>query len=275
MVGTETEDVILNTLPDGFKTTFLDTDRLRRLAEQDPSQALGETVEDYKSFTLTERDIIRNLADRVNTSFLTVERTIELPGLQLALDPDPVPGKGSLLEQWVALYKQDSDTPTGTIKDPARASTDDIVLSFATPEVYNEVNDNGGSVSNFVNTGLSGGSELQVVGQGGIDTSVNTDGNTLNLDSDEYFFFTGDFIDLSDGKSVVTATELSDVDGEDYGPQNAIFQNRLSGAHLLTTQGFYATDTFDIDAKVYEDGDAELVPVGFYIADGRKAPALV
>lgn len=274
MVGTETEDVFLNTLPEGFRTTFLDSDRLRRLTNQDVS-TLNDTVEDYGDYVVTEREIITNLADRVNTSFLTPERTIELPGLQLALDPDVMPGTGSLLEQFVALYKADNDTPSGTVKDPARATVDDIVFSWASPEVYNQINDNGGSVSNFVNTGLTAGDELQVVGQGGVDTGVNTDGNSLNLDPDEYLFFTGDYIDLSDGKSIVTATELVDVDGEDYGPQNFLFQNRLSGAHIATSMGFYATDTVDLDAKVYDDGDSELVPVAFYVADGGKAPALV
>lgn len=274
MVGTETEDVFLQTLPEGFRTTFQDSERLRRLTNQDVS-VLDETVEDYGSNRLTERDLINNLADRVNTSFLLPERTIELPGLQLALDPSVLPGTGSLLEQFVALYKSDSDTPSGTIKTPLEATVDDIVFSFATPEVYNQANDNGGSASNFINTGLTGGNTLEVVGQGGIDTAVNTAGNSLSLDSDEYVFFTGDYIDLSGGKSVVTATEVADVDGEDYGPQNAIFQNRLSGAHLLTTQGFYATDTVDLDAKIYDDGDAELVPVAFYIADGQNSPALV
>jgi hypothetical protein len=275
MVGTEMEDAFVQTLPDGFKTTFAGESRLRRLSEQDPNAVLGDTVSDFNGNRLTEREIINNLADRVNTSFTLPERTIELPGLMLALDPSAVPGDGSLLEQWVALYLQDNSTPTGTVKDPKRASTDDIVFSFATPEVYNQVNDNGGSTPNFVRSGLSGGDTLQVVGEGGIDSANNSDGGTLSLADDEYLFFTGDFIDLSDGKSVVTATEAANVDDQSYGPSSYIFQNRLSGAHLLTTQGFYVTDRVDVDAKVYEGGDTELVPVAFYLGDGSRTPDLV
>ena len=275
MAGTEIENAYVETLPDGFVTTFADSSRLRRLSEQDVASALSNTVEQYGSNSLTERDLINNLADRVNTSFTLPERTIELPGLTLALDPGLTDGDGTLLEQWVALYLQDNSTPSGTVKDPTRASTDDIVFSFATPEVYNEINDNGGSTPNHITSGLTAGNTLDLIGEGGIDTAQNTNGGTLSLDDDEYLFFTGDFIDLSDGKSVVSGTRVADVDDNDYGPSKFVFQNRLSGAHLLTTQGFYATDTVDLDVKVYQDGDAEIVPVAFYLADGGKAPSLV
>jgi len=43
----------------------------------------------------------------------------------------------------------------------------------------------------------------------------------------------------------------------------------------MTTQGSYATDSVQVDAKVYDDGDAELRPVGFYLGPGRNAPDLV
>lgn len=275
MVGTETEDVFVNALPDGFKTTFKDSDRLRRLLSKANSNAsLDGVVEDYNNFSLTERDIIIQQADRVNTAFLLPERTIELPGLQLALDDTLFKGGKSLLELFALLYRDDANTPTGTITDAARATTDDLVFTLATPEVFNQINSNGGTVENFRQTALTAGNTLEVVGQGGIDTSVNTAGNSLTLADDEMLFFTGDYIDLSDGKSVITKIELPDVDGEDFGPTEFLLRNRLSGAHLGVAQGFYATDTVDVDAKIYDDGDAELFPVAFYMADGSKAPSL-
>lgn len=264
-------------LPGGFQSTFLEPDRLRNLARANPGQSLGETVDEYSvsgtQSTLTENDIIASTADRVLTQFLTPERTLEFPGLALALNDENGP---SLLEQFAAKYKEDNDTPSGTIKDAARAGTDDILFSFATPEVYSEIaNGDLSGPDTFEQPNLTSGDTLELVGDSGIDETGSSNGSSLSLDDDEYLFFTGDFVDLSEGKSAVTATQLTDVDGEDFGPVNGIFSQRASGAHILTTQGTYATATIDIDAKVYADGDAEIVPIAFYMAPGRKAPALV
>lgn len=280
MVGTETEDAITANLPSGWQGTFLDSDKLRRLAKVSTNN-LGDTIEDYSgpgnnSFKLTERDAIRSLADRVNTAFLLPERTIELPGLQLALDPSVSPGSDSLIEHFAALYKADNDTPSGTIKPPALAGTDDIVFGFANPEVYSTIaNGNLSGPDNFEETGLSAGNTLELVGDSGIDTGANSANTPLSLDQDEYLFFTGDFIDLSGGKSVITKTQLTEVDDEDYNPKDALFSSRLSGAHIMTTQGTYATATVDIDAKIAFAGDAEVVPVAFYMAPGGNWPGLV
>lgn len=268
MTKTTLEEAISASLPDGFKTTFRDSDKLRKLQNEQVNN-LGTTVEDYDNFVLKESDIIENTAQRVLTSYLLPERTLELPGLALALEDN-------LVKKFAARYKRDNDTPSGTIKDVSRAGTDDIVFSFASPEVYNEINDNAGSVSSFAQDGLSGGSTLEVIGQGGVDTSVNTNGNSLNLDADEYLFFTGDFIDLSGGQSVITKTQWTDVDGEtDTSYVDALYSSRLSGAHIITTEGTFVTATADLDAKVYEDGDAEIAPVAFYLGPGNKAPSLV
>jgi len=271
------ESSLTENLPPGFQSTFLDPDRLRALRRSNPAQSLGDTVEEYSSggqtSTLTEEDIISSTADRVLTQFLTPERTLEFPGLALALNDG---GGSSLLEQFAAKYKEDNATPSGTIKDPARVGTDDIVFSFATPEVYSEIaNGDLSGPDTFEQSGLTGGNTLQLVGDAGVDEATNAAGATLSLDDDEYLFFTGDYVDLSEGKSVLTATQFKDVDGEDFGPMNALFSQRASGAHIMTTQGTYATASVDLDAKVYADGDAEVVPIAFYMAPGRKAPALV
>jgi hypothetical protein len=115
---------------------------------------------------------------------------------------------------------------------------------------------------------------VDLVGDSGIDVSANSNDATLTLDSDEYLFFTGDYIDVSDGKSVVTATQFTDVDGKEFGPVNSYFSQRLSGAHLMVTQGTYATSTVDLDLKSAYAGDAEVVPVCFYMGPGTKAPDL-
>lgn len=267
MVKTETEDAIASANPSGWKHTFYEDDRLRRLERADLS-LLGDTVDEYGGKTVTENDVIRYAAERVLTSFLTPEKTIEFPGLGLAVN-----GEMNLLEAFAALYKADNDTPSGTIKDPVRAGTDDIVFTFATPEVYNEIA--GTSKSDYLQGTVAGGDTVELVGDQGIDAGSSANGSALQLDADEYMFFTGDFIDLADGKGVVTATQIVDVDGRDFGPVDATFSARLSGAHILTTQGTYATTTIDIDAKAYAAGDPEVVPIAFYMGPGSKAPSLV
>jgi hypothetical protein len=266
MVATATEEAITASLPAGFKNLFYEGSRLRKLMNTQTNN-LGGTVEEYGDNVLTEQNVIENMAQRVLTSYLTPERTMELPGLALCLND-------GLLSQWAAHYKNDNDTPSGTIKDPARANVDDITFSPINPEVFYQINDDTTLPSNWITTGHTAGDTLEVVGDEGHDATNNTNGNALQLAPDEQVFFTGDFVDLSEGKSIVSKTQLSDVDGEDYGPVDAVLQTRLSGAHILTTQGTYATDSVDIDAKVYEDGDTELVPVGFYLGPGRKNPVL-
>lgn len=271
MARTTTEEAIAASQPQGFRSTFLEADRLRRLNNQNPANTLTDVVEDYGESQITERDVINRVANSVLTSFLTPERTIELPGLALCMNDE-----NNLLEKFASRYKEDNDTPSGTITDPERAGTDDIVFHFAGPEVYSEIaNGDLTGPDNFEATGLSAGDTLEVVGDSGIDEGSNSNGSSLSLDDDEYLFFTGDFIDLSDGKSVITKTQWTDVDGNDFGPSDALFSTRLSGAHIITTQGTYATATADLDAKVYSGGDSELVPVAFYMAPGTKSPALV
>jgi len=266
MTATAYEEALVESLPDGFTNTFIEGSRLRRL-QNNSTDNLNNTVEEYQNFTLTEADVINTLAQKVLTGFVSPERTIELPGLALAVQED-------LLAKWSAGYKMDNDTPSGTIKDPERAEVDDIILSPLTPEIFKEITGDNTLSPNYISENLTAGNTLNVVGNGGHDNSANS-GDPLSLDLNEQVFFTGDFVDLSQGQSVITATQYPDVDGADFGPSNAIAQTRHSGFHVMTTQGSYATDSVQVDAKIYEDGDAELRPVGFYLGPGRNAPNLV
>lgn len=257
------ESRLRGSLPSGFQSTLVESDRLRELANADMS-VLSEVVEDYGQNVLTERDIIRTEIQKVMTAFQTPQRTIELPGTGIEFEN---------IQRFVADYKSDNDTPSGTVKDEKRVKTDDLLFTFATPEVYAQVT--GQSQSTFKNTGLSEGTSLDIVGDNGLDAANNTPGASLSLDDDERMYFTGDFIDVSSGKSAITKIQWSDIDGEDYGPDNGFFSNRLSGTHLFSGQGAYVKSTADLDAKVYEAGNAEIVPVAFYIGPGTKAPSLV
>jgi hypothetical protein len=257
------ESRIRGTLPTGFQSTLQGSDRLRELANADMG-VLNEVVEDYGQNVLTEQDVVREEVQRVMTSFQTPERTVELPGTGLEFEN---------IQRFVADYKQDNDTPSGTVNNERTVNTDDILFTFATPEVYAEIS--GNPQTNFKNDDLSEGDTLEVIGDAGLSSAGNTNGLSLELDDDERLYFTGDFIDFSGGKSNVTRIQWSDVDGEDYGPSNGLFSNRLSGMHLFSGQGAYVKSTADLDAKVYEGGAAEIVPVAFYIAPGTKAPSLV
>jgi len=264
-MGTLTiQSALADELPDGFDTTLLASDRLRQLNNVNVADILGDTVEDYDGNTLTERDIVRVETERVINGFQTPERALELPGTALNF---------SYLEAFAAYYKQDNDTPSGTVKDPARANTDDIVFTFANPEVYEQITGNGQDT--FKAQGLNGGTVYDVIGDSGLAETGPTNGTSVSLDDNEMLFFTGDYIDISGGESVVSKIRWTDVDGEDYGANDAILYNRLSGTHVLTSQGAWVKSTADLDAKVYEDGNAEFVPVAFYMAPGTKAPGLV
>jgi hypothetical protein len=267
MTQTAFEQALTESLPDGFVNTFIEASRLRRLRSQSTSN-LNNTVAEYDSFTLTESDVIENTAQRMLTSFLTPERTIEFAGFALSL-------YAGLLTKWAARYKEDNDTPSGTVTNPERAEVDDIVFTPITPEVFVQITDDDTLSPNYVASGLTAGDRLDVIGDMGHDTSQNSADAALSLAPDEQIFLTGDFVDLTQGQSVVTATEYPNIDGNDFGPTNVMFQSRLSGAHIMTTQGTYCTDEVDLDAKVYDDGDAEVRPIGFYLGPGRKAPELV
>lgn len=250
--------------PDGFNTTLVDEDRLRELETQSLSD-IGATVADYEDYQLSEENIIDLQVRRVLTSFLTPERTLELPGTGMEVAADH-------LKKFAAYYKDDNETPSGVIKDPQRASPGDIVFTFANAEVWEQIS--GEDQHDFLSSDLTGGEVLDVIGDAGADTSENASDESLELDDDEMLYFTGDYIDLSEGKSVITKIQWSDVDGDSYGPDDGIFDNRLSGAHVMTAQGALVRSTADLDAKIYDDGDAELVPVAFYMGPATKAPSL-
>lgn len=265
--GTEllAESRFRGAMPDGFKTTLTDSDRLRQLENADLSQ-IDEVVDDYGNFQLTSRDLIQAEVQNVLTAFQTPERTLELPATGLEFD-------NNHLAQFAAYYKQDNETPSGTIKNLRRATVDDIVFTFASPEVYEEIS--GTAQDAYTTTGLTGGNTLELVDQDGLPGGGQASGTSLALDDDEMLYFTGDFIDLSDGKSVVTKIQYSDVDDKDYSAVDGVLSNRLSGTHLFSGQGALVKQSVDIDAKIYEDGDAEIVPVAFYMAPGSKRPSLV
>lgn len=259
----EIEKAIAGELPGGFDTTLLESDRLRQLQNADTS-ILSDVVEDYGNHQLTERDVIRTEIQKVVNAFQTPEGTLELPGTALEF---------SHLQSFAAYYKADNDTPSGTIKDLQRANTDDIVFTFASPEVYEEIS--GNAQDTFAIEGINGGNQVDVVGDSGLNETNPGAGTSLSLDDDEMLYFTGDYIDLSGGQSVLSKIQWADVDGEDYGPDDGVLATRLSSTHIFTAQGAWLKSTADLDAKAYDDGRAELVPVAFYMAPGTKAPTLV
>lgn len=263
MATLDTEVAMRDALPDGFETTLIEEDRLRQLEQADRSR-IQDTVDDYQGNTLTEEDIITLEIERVLTSFQTDDRTLEFPGTAIEF--------GRLLD-FAAYYKNDNDTPSGTIKDVRRAGTDDIVFSFANPEVYEEIS--GQSQDTFNVTGVTGGNTVEIVGDNGLNEANPSNGNTLSLDTDEMLYFTGDYVDLSGGQSVLSKIQWNDIDGDTYGADDGVLSSRLSATHILTAQGAWVKSTCDLDAKAYTDGDAELVPIAFYMGPGNKAPTLV
>lgn len=267
MTTLEIERALAGELPDGFVSTLASEDRLRELANQSDDN-LSDVVEDYDGNTLTERNIIRAEIQRSITAFQTPDTseggTLELPGTALEF---------SRILNFAAHYKEDNDTPSGTIKTPKRANTDDIVFSFANPEVYEEVS--GQSQDHYEITGITGGNTIEVIDTDGLAEAGQSGGTSLSLDQDEMMYFTGDFIDVSGGRAVLTKFQWNDIDGKQYGPVDAVLDSRLSATHIATAQGAWVKSSADLDAKGYLDGKAELIPIAYYMGPGNKAPALV
>lgn len=257
------ESRLRGALPDGFQTTLQGSERLRELSNAD-LDTLNATVEDYNSSQLTEADIIAKEVQRVLTAYSTPERTMEFPGTGLEMANDHI-------EQFAAAYKANQDTPSGTIKSPLRANPDDIVFTFAYPEVYEEIS--GTNQDNFLVEGEPVGT-LEVVDTDGLPDGGQSASTTLSLDDNEQLFFTGDFIDLESGRSIVSSLRWVDIDGEDYGRDGHLLSTRMGGNHILTGQGAWVKQTCDLDMKTYQSGDAEIVPIAFYMAPGSKVPSL-
>lgn len=263
---------LMDVSPSGWKTTLMDEKRLRSL-ESAPVNELSNIVAEYGKNKITEKDVIQKEAVKVANSYLTPDGIYDLPGLMLALD-------NKHLQKFAAAYVGDADTPSGNVAPVELADSSDTIFTFATPEVWDEIAsdpDNNGSSTgknNFLQDSLTAGNTLDLIADGGIDSSTSSSDTTLTLNQDEYLFFTGDVIDLS-GNGCITKLKITNKDGEsDYGPSTATLQERASDARVLTGQGAFIQNEVDVDAKVYQDGDAELVPIVFYMGPGTKAPGL-
>lgn len=257
---TLTEARLADKLPSAFLSTIYEADRLRSLDNQ--SVDLSGTVEEFGGNSFTEDDVIEKEIQKVLTSFLTPERTIELPGLGLEADR---------IKAFAQYYKDSDDTPTGAITDKTRASADDLVFTFAGPEVYNHITgaDDGdsGFINNFIIEDIDAGETITLIGEDGFNSSTE---EPLKLGEDEMLFFTGDYIDLSEGKSIFHRLQWEDIDGDtDHGPDDILLSGRLSGAHLGLGQGAWLKRQGQLTLKAYEDGDAEIVPVAFYMGPGH------
>lgn len=267
---TLTERRIRELTPTGFETTLTDDNRLRSLESVDYDDIIADIVQDYEGNSLSEKEIIDYEVERFITSFLTPERTIEMPGTGLEL------GNGHIYA-FAAQYKQSDDTPTGTIMDTRRAQSDDLVFTFAGPEVYNSIigaePGDPEYAANFKIEDVDEGEEVVLVGEDGFNS--DTEGS-MQLADNERMFFTGDFIDVSSGKSIFHRQEWVDVDGqtEDYGPYDFLLSNRLSGANVSMGHGAYVKRDAELHLKAYEAGDAEIWPVAYYMAPGHQAPDL-
>lgn len=272
------ESSILNTqrtfegLPDAFQTNFVDDERLESLSS---TWATGQVVQDELNNTVlsiseprdsrfTEKDVIDLVLDRVASSFTFRERTITLPGIEL---------NRKLIYAAAAEYKQDTDTPSGTIKPPELATADDIVFEAVTPDVYNDITGTADQADNFIRTGLTDDQSLDVIGSNGAAGGANQ----LQLNAADWLVYTGDVIDFLDDASL-TKWEYADVDGStNYGPTPGLIGRRGSELHYQLVSAFLVKEQVDINARVYDAGtnrEAEPYNVAFRFTDGSNAQPL-
>lgn len=258
-------------LPPAFQTNFIDDERLESLSK---TFAAGEVVKDLNSTVLsiaeprdarfTEKDVIDTVLDRVAAAFSFPERTIGLPGIAL---------NRKLIYAAAKQYKKDTDTPSGTIKPPELATTDDIVFEAVTPDVYNDITGTVDQADNFIRGSLTDDQALDVIGSNGAAGGTGT----LTLNDADWLFYTGDVIDFLDDASL-TKWLYADVDGDsNYGPTPAIIGRRGSSLHYQLIPAFLVKETVDIDARVYDAGvnnEAEPLNIAFRFTDGGSTQPL-
>lgn len=266
--------------PEGFRTTFINDDRLTYIQDahkrlQSGDLSLDQTVVEFGDHVLTERDVINRELNKVQSSFLLPERTVTLPGVALNRDA---------IMAIAAKFKDEHDLGPVVPSALAEPGQNQVVFEFATPEVYNDLANaqsgvSGVNANNFIrDNNLSAGNTVDIISDGGV---AGTQGNTAYLElarEDDELIFTGDILDPL-GDATLSKYEQADVDGnDDLGPEDVLFQRRLSNLHIQTVQGNYIKTRFDLDGKVYDGGDtgaAEPVPVVFRLGQADNAGALV
>lgn len=260
--------------PDGFRTNFLDDDRLETLGNvlaegvtasstDDSLTGITRSVSEPAGSEMREVDEIDRVLDRVVSSFITPERTIQLPGVEL---------NRNLIKAAAVAYKRDTDTPSGTIKPPELASNDDIVFEFVTPETYSEIGT--GTAFNYIRTGLTDDTTVEVVGANGIDGGG---AGSFTLNARDWLFFTGDIIDpLDDAR--LTKFQWANIDGNtNLGPSPAFLGRSVSSLHMQLVPAQLVKEDVRLQAKVYDAGaaqEAEPVPVAVRLTDGANVQAL-
>lgn len=265
-------------LPSGFRTNFRDEERLEEFVNilsggQSVNEAVTGNIDgalDGTTRTIPGGDSMREVdeidwvLDRVVSSYITPERTIQIPGIEL---------NRNLIKAAAVSYKRDTDTPSGTIKPPEHATNDDIVFEFVTPETYSQIGT--GTAGRYIRTGLTDDSTIEVVGTNGIDGGGSA--AFTDFAASDWIFYTGDVIDpLNDAR--ITKYQWLDVNGDtNIGPTPSFFGRSVSSVHMQLITGELAKDSVRLQGKVYDAGtaqEAEPVPVAFRFADGADAQAL-
>lgn len=259
--------------PSGFRTNFIDDERLETftsiLAEGVTETDDGSLTDITRSVSrpagseFTEADEINWVIDRVVSSFVTPERSVALPGVALNRE---------LIKAVAVAYKRDTDTPSGTIKPADFATNDDIAIEFVTPETYSEIGT--GTAFNYIRTGLTDDSTVEVIGTNGIDGGGTA---AFTLNARDWLFYTGDVLDpLDDAR--LTKYQWTQVDGDtNLGPSPDLLGRSVSSLHMQLIPAVLAKEDVRLQAKVYDAGaaqEAEPIPVAFRLTDGANVQAL-
>jgi len=154
------------------------------------TKAYNERGEVFEEDALTfggrrvgEGQVIDDVLDNIQNQIRVSERQIKLPGLS---------ANRELIKGAVADFKR--NVFDGNIKPAQTAGHDDIVVEFASAQVFNNLQ--ASTVQNFQQTGLAGGSVADIIPQAEAAEST--------LAENERLFFTGDFVDLN-SDAIITA----------------------------------------------------------------------
>lgn len=237
---------------------MLDTENLNDLqkAFERRSEILEGDAYQFGPNSVTEEEVVQGVVGDVVNALQGFEGQVRLRGLEANLNG---------LVGAVAKFKD--DVHDGNVRRPEDAGHDDIVVQFADQVVYS-----GHSHGNF--SFQQNHSKTRGPGQPGGTLNVvpvgdRRDGVTGTLNTDEWLFFTGDFIELNADAAPIR-TRYVDIDGEDWDSRGHYFQARNTDAQVVTIPGALAKSTYDIDAYLgLGTVTTEYVPVAFQIARGN------
>ncbi len=192
-----------------------------------------------QNVSFSELDIITQFMNRVADKFVVADRDIVLRGLKQNYNQ---------IVGWIANFKKNEVSGSADIRVAWDAEDTDIALDILRPPYLGYDNWDLDSVT------------------AGPNNFVTQDGE-WSIPDDAEVFFTGDLFELS-SNALITQLSYESVDGKSFRSIENYLETRGTDLQYSTVPGCSAKSTLDLRVHGRGDGDTELVPLMFVIAEG-------